>query len=115
MLDFMSTKTKPKQCETTVRIGEQYIEDVTYFKYLGAKVTKFGNTEAEIKTRINTARGALAALKNTWKTKIINKKTKIRIFKSSVPIPRVAMRWTQPEIEGGDYQKRRGEGPWSES
>ena len=47
-------------------------------------MTKDGNTEAEIKTRINKARGAFAALKNIWKTKMISKKTKIRIFKSNV-------------------------------
>ena len=51
---------------------------------MAAKVTKDGDTEAEIKTRINKARGAFAALKNTWKTKTISKKTKIRIFKSNV-------------------------------
>ena len=47
-------------------------------------MTKDGNTEAEIKTRINKARGAFAALKNIWKTKMISKKTKIRIFKGNV-------------------------------
>ena len=47
-------------------------------------MAKDGNTEAEIKTRINKARGAFAALKNIWKTKTISKKTKIRIFKSNV-------------------------------
>ena len=53
-------------------------------------MTKDGNTEADIKTRINKARGAFAALKNTWKTKMISKKTKplfsyrISIFKSNV-------------------------------
>ena len=51
---------------------------------MGAKVTKDGNTEAEIKTRINKARGAFAAQKNIWKTKMISKKTRIRIFKSNV-------------------------------
>ena len=72
-------------CQTAdpVKLGEQDIEDVTEFTYLGAKVTKDGNTEAEIKTRINKARGAFAALKNIWKTKMISKKTKIRIFKSN--------------------------------
>ena len=29
-------------------------------------------------------------------------------------IPRVAMRWTPPETGGGDDQKSRGEGLWSE-
>ena len=73
-------------CQTAdpVKLGEQDLEDVTEFTYLGAKVTKDGNTEAEIKTRINKAMGAFAALKNFWKTKMISKKTKIRIFKSNV-------------------------------
>ena len=80
------TKTMRNNCQTAdpVKLGEQDIEDVTEFTYLGAKVTKDGNTEAEIKTRINKARGAFAALKNIWKTKKISKKTKIRIFKSVV-------------------------------
>ena len=68
----------------TVKLGEQDIEDVTEFTYLGAKVTNDGNTEAEIKTRTNKARGAFVALKNNWKAKMISKKTKICIFKSNV-------------------------------
>ncbi len=47
-------------------------------------MTKYGNTGAEFKTRINKARKAFAALKNIWKTKMISKKTKIRIIKSKV-------------------------------
>ena len=80
------TKTMRNNCQTAdpVKLGEQDIEDVTEFTYLGAKVTKDGNTEAEIKTSINKARGAFAALKNISKMKMISKKTKIRIFKSNV-------------------------------
>ena len=80
------TKTMRNNCQTAhpVKLGEQDIEDVTEFTYLGAKVTKDGNTEAEIKTTINKARGAFAALKNIWKTKMISKKTKKRIFKSNI-------------------------------
>ena len=80
------SKTMRNNCQTAdpVKLGEQDIEDVTEFTYLEAKVTKDGNTEGEIKTRINKARGAFAALKNIWKTKMISKKTKIPIFKSNV-------------------------------
>ena len=46
-------------------------------------MTKDGNTEAKMKTRINKARGAFAALTNIWKTKMISKKTKIRIVKTN--------------------------------
>ena len=80
------TKTMRNNCQPAdpVKLGEQGIEDVAEFTYLGAEVTKDRNTEAEIKTRINKARGAFAALKNIWKTKMISKKTKIRSFKSNV-------------------------------
>ena len=80
------TNTMRNNCQTAdaVKIGEQDIEDVTEFTYLGAKVTTDGNTDAEIKTWINKARGAFAALKNIWKTKMISKKTMIRSFKSNV-------------------------------
>ena len=47
-------------------------------------MTNDGNTEAELKTRIHKGRGAFAALKNIRKTKMISKKTSIRIFKSNV-------------------------------
>ena len=79
-------------CQTAdpVKLGEQDIDDVREFTYLAAKVTKDRHTEVEIKTRINKARGAFAALKNIWKTKMISKKTKIRIFKSNVVEGRVS-------------------------
>ena len=72
------TKTMRNNCQTAdpIRIGEQYIEEVSYFTLLDAKVTTDGNTEAEIKTRINKARGAFVALKDIWKTKMTSKKTR---------------------------------------
>ena len=74
------------QTADTVRLGEQDLGELTEFTYLGAKVTKDGNTEAEIKTRTgrNKARGACAALKHIWKTNMISKKTKMRIYRSNV-------------------------------
>ena len=80
------TKTLRNNCQTAdqVKLGEQDMEDITEFTYVGANVTKDGNTEAKLKTMINKARGAFAALKNIWKTKMISKKTKIRIFKSNI-------------------------------
>ena len=69
------TKTMRNNCQTAhpVKLGEQDIEDVTEFTYLGAKVTKDGNTEAEIKKRINKARGAFAALGWVSRSYIVSK------------------------------------------
>ena len=60
------------------------VEEVTEFTYLGANITKDGNSESEVKARINKARGAFAALKNIWKTNKTSNGTKHRRFKSSV-------------------------------
>ena len=60
------------------------IEEVTEFNYFGVKVIKDGNSESEVKASINKARGALAALRNIWKTNKISNRTKIRLFKSNV-------------------------------
>ena len=43
---------------------EQDIEDATEFTYLGPKVTKDGNTEAEIKTSVKKAKGASLAFEH---------------------------------------------------
>ena len=59
------------------------IAEVTEFTYIGAKLTKYGNSESEVKARIDKVRGAFAALKNIWETNKISNKTKIRLFKSN--------------------------------
>ena len=84
------SKTMRNNCQTAdpVKLGEQYIKEVTGFTYRtsGPKLQKNGNTEVKIQTRINKARGAFAALKNIWETKKISKKTKIglRVLKSNM-------------------------------
>ena len=72
------------QTADPITIGGKYIEEVTEFIYLGAKVSTDGNSESEIKARIIKARGAFAALNNIWKTNKISKRSKIRLFKSNV-------------------------------
>ena len=68
---------------------------MTEFTYFGAKETKDGNSEYEVKARTNKARGAFAALKNIWKTNKISNGTKIRLFKSNVlsVLPYAAKSW----------------------
>ena len=60
------------QTADPITIGGRDIEEVTEFTYLGAKVSTDGNSESEIKTRIRKAKGAFAAMKNTWKTNKIS-------------------------------------------
>ena len=84
-LKINTNKTKAlrnnSQIADPITIGGHIIEEVTEFTYLGAEVTKVGNSESEINSRISKAREAFAALKNIWKT---SKRTNIRLFKSNV-------------------------------
>ena len=74
------TKTMRNNCQTAdpVKLGEQDIEDVTEFTYLGTNVTKINMETQRLTSRQgSTMQGEhFAALNNIilWKTKNISKK-----------------------------------------
>ena len=43
-----------------------------------------GGTEADVNTRISKARAAFHILRNVWKSRVIGKTTKIRLFNTNV-------------------------------
>ncbi len=67
-----------------ISIGDQILEDVTCFEYLGSKLDEVGGTLADVKSRINKSRTAFASLAKVWNTNNISIKTKLRLFKSNV-------------------------------
>ena len=76
-------KTRPNQQEH-VRIGEQVLEEVDSFCYLGSIIDRNGGTEADVKSRIGKAQAAFLALRKVWKTRDISLKTKLKLFNSNV-------------------------------
>ena len=62
----------------------QEVEDVETFDYLGARITKHGGAENDIKNRLGKATGAFNKLAKIWLSGQLSKITKIRIFKSNV-------------------------------
>ena len=52
--------------------------------YLGSMVDKTGKSETDIKVRLGKARTAFAQLKKIWKSSIIARKTKMRLFNAIV-------------------------------
>ena len=67
-----------------VLIDGQEVEDVDSFDYLGARITKHGGAEDDIKNRLGKATGAFNKLAKIWRSGELSKNTKIRIFKSNV-------------------------------
>ena len=69
--------------EKAILNGEE-LEDVDSFVYLGAKVSTAGGADDDINSRLCKARAAFGKLSGVWKSSILSKNTKIRIFKSNV-------------------------------
>ena len=60
------------------------IEDVDGFDSRGAKLTKHGGTDDNIRSKLENAGAALNKLSKIWRSGQLSKNTKIRIFKSNV-------------------------------
>jgi len=67
-----------------VVVDGQQVQDVDSFHYLGARITKHGGAEDDIKSRLGKARGAFNKLVKIWRGAKLSENTKIRIFKSNV-------------------------------
>jgi hypothetical protein len=63
-----------------LKIGDEAIETVDDFTYLGFKVTADRGELLDIEQRINNARDAFAKLKNVWSANNISLHLKIKLF-----------------------------------
>ena len=55
-----------------VKLGDNNLEEVETFTYLGSVINQQGGTDADVKTRIGKARAAFIALKNIWRIQPYN-------------------------------------------
>ena len=82
------TKTKVMRfnaaSEENIIVNGEELEDVNSFVYLGAKVSTAGGADDDINSRLCKARAVFGKLSSVWKSSILSKSTKIRIFKSNV-------------------------------
>ncbi|KAG7296251.1 hypothetical protein JYU34_021366 [Plutella xylostella] len=67
-----------------IYVNGDVVEQVQRFTYLGSVVDPLGGAEADVEARINKARAAYAQLKPVWTSRIITRRTKIRVFNSNV-------------------------------
>ena len=67
-----------------IRLGQEALEDVDSFTYLGSIIDTKGGVTADIKARIGKARQSFGRLRPVWRASNLTKKTKLRIFNSNV-------------------------------
>lgn len=89
-LDINITKTKAMENKTERRIGQNWsigddnIEVVEDFSYLGSIINNENNMAQEIRHRLIKGNKALYALNNIFKSKLVNKNTKTLIYKTLI-------------------------------
>jgi hypothetical protein len=89
-LEINISKTKAfSTCTTDVgvplRLGEDTIETVDKFKYLGSLILPNGQAKDEVKARIDNARKAFLQLKNAlWRRTEISLRTKVRVYQAAI-------------------------------
>ena len=87
-LDIHPEKTQVIKMNTLstapVSLDGSNLEEVQSFTYLGSKIDRLGGTDADVKARIGKARTAFTLLRNIWKSRQLNTKTKLRFFNSNV-------------------------------
>ena len=78
---IMKMKTASSQAVT---LANGPVEEVEEFTYLGSIVSTTGGTEQDVEARLGKARSTFRSMDKLWKSKIIGRTTKVRIFNSNV-------------------------------
>ncbi|KAL9956069.1 hypothetical protein ACROYT_G037490 [Oculina patagonica] len=113
-LRISKSKTKVMRVNTKnadrIELDEDEIDEVEDFAYLGSNISKDGGSDQDIRVRIGKARTAFTILTPVWRSKVISRKTKLRLFNTNV-ITNEEL-WTTTEQERINIQIRRRKWGW---
>ena len=77
-------RTEHANNRESIVVNGRKVEDVEEFPYQGAKVDKVGGGSKGIMNRLQKARRAFQRLGKVWAARVIGRRTKIRLFKTSI-------------------------------
>ena len=88
-LKVNAAKTKEMRIRSSantgnITCGDEVLEQVTAFTYLGSLMSTTGGTEEDVEARCRKAQVAFCMLRPVWRSKCISLWTKLRIFSSNV-------------------------------
>lgn len=73
-----------KNIESRIQVGDETIENVEKFEYLGSLLTWDNNCSEEIKRRIGKATGTIASLKHIWNSNKVKIENKLKVLNTCV-------------------------------
>ena len=69
-----------QQNDVSITVGNQTVEDVQSFTYLGSVVAGNGGTEADVKMRIGKEIAVFRRMRKIWNNAKIDQKIKLRLY-----------------------------------
>jgi hypothetical protein len=73
-----------QQMHTPIKIGQQDVECVEHFQYLGSYICRDGDATVDVRARIAKAASVFQRLRPIWSSKSINMSVKLRLYTSIV-------------------------------
>ena len=87
-LRISKSKTKVMRVNTRnadkIELDGEEIDEVEDFMYIGSKISRDSGSDRGIQVRIRKARTVFTILAPVWRSKVISRKTKLRIFNTNI-------------------------------
>ena len=65
-------------------VGNEALDNVLYFEYLGSQLQGDGEDEADVRHRMDVAQAAFGSLSHLWSDHRLSRATKLRLYRVSV-------------------------------
>ena len=75
-------KGRDESVHVNIRMNGEILEEVDKLKYIGATITKYCTSEADVRIRLATSTSALIRLTNIWKITQVGFKIKFSLYKT---------------------------------
>ncbi|XP_014770695.1 uncharacterized protein LOC106869459 [Octopus bimaculoides] len=82
----MQVWVEDKQSNVKITVGNQQVEDVTSFSYLGSVLASDGGADSNVKVRVGKAAAVFRKMGKIWASKSIDLEIKLRLF-STIVLP----------------------------
>jgi len=82
--DKTKTMSVEQSLQPPLKIGQQNVEHVDHFQYLGSCISKDGDATADVRAKIGKAASVFQRLRSIWSSKNISKVVKLRLYTSIV-------------------------------
>ena len=89
-----------------VYVGNEALDNVLHFAYLGSQLQGDGEDEADVRHRMDVAQAAFGSLSHVWSNHCLSRATKLTLYRISVCSTLTHSYEASPHKNGGAHGQR---------